>query len=350
VKQFLSVSILALSVAFLSGCGGGGASVGGGTGGGGTGGGGVIDPTKNPSIVDPLTDGDSMGKSLQKGKLFSVSPLMSTRLKYDAKSNTSRATYGGYTTVQQNLAGGYDVYLFGERTSPGQMFSFGYADVKPGGDSWEKAFKDPAGKTLYTVALWNAGKGGKDGVGNDQNGQTFHKILGYYAFDNTTQDRNRGHVVVGNQTDPLSVDLKTKKATYDGYFYANVSPAGGPPIDQSMAVNGGMRLVADFDANEISGQSTSFGLRNAGSSTFTPQSETVWFKPTTINSGVTYGSEPGTMFRGDMTSTFAYMNGRYVGTFYGGNAQEAAGTIVGTNGGGITEGFFTTVIMPTPTP
>jgi hypothetical protein len=343
MRQVLSAGVLALSVAVLSGCGGGGGSVGGGTTGGIP-----VDPNKNPSIVDPLTDGDSVAVSLSNGKSFWLSPLMSTRLKYDAKKNASVATYGGYTTVKQNIAGGYDVYLFGERTSPGQTFSFGYDDVKPGGDSWERAFKDPAGKTLYTVALWNAGKGGKDGVGNDQNGQTFHKILGYYAFDNTTQDRNRGHVVFGNQTDPLAVDLKTKKATYDGYFYANISPAGGPPIDQSMAVNGGLRLTADFDANTISGQSTSFGVRNAGSSTFATRSDTVTFMPATIRSGANYGAEPGTMFSGQMTSSFAYMNGTYIGTFYGGNAQEAAGTIVGTNSGGLTEGFFTTVLVPAP--
>jgi hypothetical protein len=343
VKQFLSVSVLAFSVAVLSGCGGGG-SVGGGTTGS------TIDPTKNPSIVDPLTDGDSVATSLGKAKIFSNAPRMSTRIYYNAKDGKSEVQTAGYTNVSQNLAGGYDVYLFGQRTSAGKTFSFSYADEKPGGDSWESVFKDPSGKTLYTVALWNAGKGAKDGVGSDQNGQTFHKILGYYAFDNTTQDRNRGHVVFGNQTDPLAVDLKTKKATYDGYFYANVSPAGGPPPDQAMAVNGGLRLTADFDANTISGQSTSFQLRQAGAANFVARSETVTFTPTTIRSGVTYGAEPGTMFSGAMTSTFAYMNGTYVGTFYGGNAQEAAGTFTGTNGNGLTEGYFTTVLLPTTTP
>jgi hypothetical protein len=344
MRQVLSSGVLALSVAVLSACGGGGGSVGGG----GNTGSIPVDPNKNPSIVDPLTDGDSVAVSLGKAKRFSNAPRMSTRIYYNAKDGKSYAQTAGYTNVTQNLAGGYDVYLFGQRTSAGKTFSFGYADEKPGGDSWESAFKDPSGKTLYTVALWNAGKGGKDGIGNDQNGQTFHKILGYYAFDNTTQDRNRGHVVFGNESDPLAVDLKTKTATYNGYFYANISPAGGPPPDQSMAVNGGLRLTADFDTNTISGQSTSFGLRNAGAPTFVPRSETVTFAPATIRSGVTYGAEPGTMFSGAMTSTFAYMNGTYVGTFYGGNAQEAAGTFTGTNGSGLTEGFFTTVVVPAP--
>jgi C-lobe and N-lobe beta barrels of Tf-binding protein B len=331
VKHFLSASVLAFSVAVLSGCGGGGGSVGGGTTGSIP-----VDPNKNPSIVDPLTDGPTVGAKLKSGALLTAGQYNATRITYDAKSNMSSTAKPG-ATIQQNLRGGYDVTIAGKTTS------FGYSDQKASADAWEQAQKDPSGAgTVYSMALWNAGKGNRPGIETEENGQTFHKILGYYVFDNTgTGTRERGHFIVGNATDPLLMALKTKTATYNGYFYTNVSPVKGTPPDQAMAVTGGLKMVADFDANTMQGQSTTFTIRQAGASDFNPAGYTLWLKPATIN---------GNAFSGQMDSDYVYMKGAYSGQFYGGNAQEAAGALTGTNGVGLTEGFFTVVAVPAAAP
>ena len=305
-----------------------------------------VKPSGNPSIVDPLTDGSSISKSLKNGTTFNAPPTLSTRFNYNSKTQKSFVGTAGYASVKQNLSGGYDIIVLRQRSSPGLNFSVGYADEKSGGDSWEKITKDLSGKTLYTTTLWNAGKGGIEGLGTDQNGQTFHKILGYFVYDHSKEERNRGHIVFGTETDPSRLDSKTKTATYDGYFYTNVSPTNGLPPEQAMAVTGGLRMVADFDANTISGQSTSFQLRQAGESSFNGQSNTVWLKPTSIRNEASSGANPGVAYSGDLNSDFSYMNGRYTGNFFGGNAQETAGTFSGENGDGITEGYFTTVVSP----
>jgi C-lobe and N-lobe beta barrels of Tf-binding protein B len=312
-----------LSAVFLAGCGGGG---------------GVATfaaPTpvaKNPSIVDPLTDGKKVGKSLEEGDLLTADKGSATRITYDAKTGKSSTAVGG-ATIQRNLRGGYDVTIAGKTTS------FGYPDQKPSGDAWEQAQKDPSGNgVVYSMALWNAGKGARPGVLTEENGQTFHKILGYYVFDNTSRGtRERGHFIVGNATDPLRMDLKTRTATYNGYFYTNVVPVNGTPPDQAMAVTGGLRMVADFDANQISGQSTTFDIRQPGAAEFSPGSYTLWLQPTAID---------GNGFTGQMQSDYRFMNGTYSGEFYGGNAQEVAGILTGETGVSLTEGFFTAVAEP----
>jgi C-lobe and N-lobe beta barrels of Tf-binding protein B len=323
VKEILSAGILALSTAFLSGCGGGGGSS-------------AVIPVAaantNPSIVDPLTDGAKVGETLNKYTPLTASQFNATRITYDAKTGKSVQARPG-ATILKNIRGGYDVTIAGKTTS------FGTSDQKGAPDAWEQAQKDPSGNgTIYSMALWNAGKGNRAGIETEENGQTFHKILGYYVFDNTgTGTRERGHFIVGNATDPLRMALKNRTATYNGYFYTNVSPTGGPPPDQAMAVTGGLRMVADFDANTIQGQSTTFAVRQAGASDFVPASFTLQLQPATIN---------GNSFSGQMTSGYMFMNGAYTGQFYGGNAQETAGVLTGTNAPGLTEGFFTAVAEP----
>ena len=326
MKQVLSASVLLLSALALTGCG-----MGGGTGGGGT----TANPpptSKNPSIVDPLTDGPTVGDALKGGTALSAGQYNATRITYDAKSGISGVARPS-ATIQKNLRGGYDVTIAGKTTS------FGYSDQKPSPDAWEQAQKDPSGNgVVYSMALWNAGKGNRLGIETEENGQTFHKILGYYVFDNTgTGSRERGHFIVGDDTDPLRMGLKTKTATYNGYFYANISPVKGTPPDQAMAATGGLKMVADFDKKTMSGQSTSFQIRDAGAPNFNPQNYTLWLKESAIN---------GNFFSGTMDSNFAYMNGTYTGQFYGGNAQEVAGPLTGSTNISLTEGFFTAVAEP----
>jgi hypothetical protein len=322
VKHDFSAGMILLATVLLSGCG--------------TGSGTIAPeketPTGNPSIVDPLTDGPTVGQTLSRGKTLSAGKFNATRITYDAATQISVQALPG-AEIQKNLSGGYDVTIAGKRTN------FGYADEKPSADAWEKATKSPTGTAVvYSMALWNAGKGERAGIKTEENGQTFHKILGYYLFDNTgTGKRERGHFIVGNATDPLRMGLKTKTATYNGYFYANVSPNNAPPPDQAMAVTGGLQMKADFDANKMSGQSTSFKIREAGAPDFNDQNYTLWLKPTDIT---------GTSFNGKMDSNFEYMNGAYAGQFYGGNAQEAAGALTGSGGISVTEGFFTVVAEP----
>ena len=326
MKQVIFSGFVALSAIVLAGCGTGGGTDAG-----------QIDPQKlltttNPSIVDPLTDGPTVGEALKGGAALSAGQYNATRITYDAKTGKSIAARPG-ATVQKNLRGGYDVTIAGKTTS------LGYTDQKPSPDAWEQAQKDPAGNgVVYSMALWNAGKGNRAGIETAENGQTFHKILGYYVFDNTgTGSRERGHFIVGDDTDPLRMGLKTKTATYNGYFYANVSPVTGTPPDQAMAATGGLKMTADFDKDTMSGQSTSFQIRDAGAPNFNDQNYTLWLKETTIN---------GNFFSGTMDSNFAYMNGTYTGQFYGGNAQEAAGVVSGSSNISLTEGFFTVVAEP----
>jgi hypothetical protein len=286
----------------------------------------------NPSIHDPLTDGPTIGETLKMGVAKSAGQYNGTRLVYDAATNTTTRMRPG-TTLQKNVLGGYDFTMNGKTTS------FGYADQKQSPDAWEKIIKNPQGNAVYSLTLWNAGKGQRAGLETPENGQTFHKVVGYYVFDYSgTGTRERGHFIIGNETDPMRMAAKTRTATYDGYFYSNIMPATGTPPDQALAVSGGMKFVADFDADKISGQSTSFNVREAGAPNFNAQNYTLWMKETAIN---------GNFFSGTMDSNYIWMNGTYSGQFYGGNAQEIAGVMTGVAGSGVNEGFFTGV---TPAP
>ena len=326
MKHFSAFGALTLSAVLVAGCGGGSGDVGGGSTVSGS-----VATSKNPSIVDPLTDGATVGTALNNGPL-TAEKYNATRISYDAVTKKSTRSLPS-ASIQKNLRGAYDVTIANKTTY------FGYSDQKTSGDAWEQVQKDPSGNgVVYSMTLWNAGKGGRDGVTAEENGQTFHKILGYYVFDYTGNGtRERGHFIVGDDTDPLRMGLKTKTATYNGYFYANIMPTTGLPPDQAMAATGGLKMVADFDNKTMSGQSTSFQVRQAEASNFVTQNNTVWLKPSAIN---------GNFFSGQMDSNFAYMNGSYTGQFYGGNAQEAAGPLTGSTGISVTEGFFTVVAEP----
>jgi hypothetical protein len=322
---------MGVSVLALSACG---------SGGGGTG---TTTPTQtftgNPSIHDPLTDGPTVGDALKMGRVETASASNGTRLVYDAATQKTTAKTPGMS-LQKNVVGGYDFVL------NGKMTSFGFADQKPNStDSWEKTVKNPQGATVYSLALWNAGKGQRAGIETNENGQTFHKIIGYYLFDYSNPNaptRERGHFIIGSETDLLRMAAKTRTATYDGYFYTNIMPVTGTPPDQALAVSGGMRFVADFDADRVSGQSTSFNIREAGAPDFYASNYTVTMQETAIN---------GNAFSGNVASNYLWLpNGTYSGQFYGGNAQEIAGVMTGTTGVAIHEGFFTAVTLPPVTP
>jgi hypothetical protein len=291
--------------------------------------------SSNPSIIDPATDGPTIAQSFQAGQTRTVGSLLSTRLVFDPASQTT-AMQPPSASITKNQSGAYDAVL------NGRAYSFAYADEKSSGDSWERIARDPKGNPVSSLTLWNAGIGKRAGLQTDENGQTFHKVLGYYLFDRSdpgqsTGRRERGHVVIGNPTDAQRMAAKTRTASYDGYYYANVMPATGVPMDQSMAVSGGMRLVADFDKQTISGQSSTFTVRDAGASNFNPQSSTIWLKDAAIK---------GNSFAGIMNSDNAWMNGTYSGQFFGGNAQEVGGVMSGAAANGVNEGFFTAVVMP----
>jgi hypothetical protein len=322
--------IILVSTSFLAACGGGGS----------TGGGPspvTPRPTGNPSIHDPLTDGPTMGDTLRMGASKSAGARNGTRLVYSAATDATTSLTPGMS-LQKNVLGGYNLTMNGKTTT------FGYADQKQAPDAWEKIVRNPQGQPVYSLTLWNAGKGARGGVETAESGQTFHKIMGYYLFDYSGTaggTRERGHFIVGNETDPLRMATKTRTATYDGYFYANVMPLTGAPPDQALAASGGMKFNADFDADTISGQSTTFNVREAGAPNFNPQTYTVTMQPTAIT---------GNSFSGTMTSNYLWMNGTYSGQFYGGNAQEIGGVMTGTSGAAINEGFFTAVAPRSVTP
>jgi hypothetical protein len=331
LRIVLSVYLLGASALLLTACGGGG------------GGGGTGTPTQtftgNPSIHDPLTDGPTVGDSLKKGAVKTAGRNNGTRLVYDATSQTTTAKTPGMT-LQKNVVGGYDFVMNGKQTS------FGFVDQKGNSkDSWEKTIKNPQGATVYSLALWNAGKGDRAGIETSENGQTFHKVIGYYMFDYSNPNaptRERGHFIIGNETDLLRMAAKTKKATYDGYFYTNIMPVNGTPPDQALAVSGGMRFVADFDTDRVSGTSTSFNIREAGAPDFYSANYNLTMNETAIT---------GNSFNGTIGSNYIWLpNGTYAGQFYGGNAQELAGVMTGSTGVAIHEGFFTAVTPPTVAP
>jgi hypothetical protein len=340
VRKLASLCLIGVSVLALSACGGGGGSVGGGGGSGGVGGTpGTPNPrptpTGNPSIKDPATDGLTIAQRLRAGTSVGASRYDGTRLLYSAATNSTHGGADRSLSMQKNVIGGYDIFINNKRISVGS------ADVKSDGGSWEKIVKNPNGHTAYSVTLWNAGRGGLSGLDTDQQGQTFHKIVGYYVFDNSGTNgvtRDRGHFIIGEPTGSTRVAAMERTATYDGYFYANILPRTGEPLDQSLAVSGGLRLVADFDANTVSGQSTSFAVREAGSYTFNPTSNTLTFESSRIGLGQYH--------TGQLSSDYVWLNGGYYsGEFYGGNAQEFAGTVNAETGVAVTEGYFTTVSL-----
>lgn len=324
MKQMTSTGLAALCLAMLTGCG---TSSGIDTAATGT-----TAKGPNASIVDPLTDGPTAAASFKAGNLLNAGQLSATRLTYDVATQ-KMATSNSTASIRKNVLGAYDVTVAGKTTS------LTYQDKRTDSTSWEQTQRSPTNDIVYSLALWSAGKGGRDGLLTDENGQTFHKVLGYNVINNAgTGTRERGHFVVGNPTDPLvQMPLKTKTATYDGYFYVNILPSSGAVVENNMTASGGLTMVADFDKKTMSGQSTSFQVRDAGD-----------YSPTTQNYDVVFkeGQITGNSFVGTVESTLSNMNGSYSGQFYGGNAQEAAGVINGAGGGSLTEGFFSVVAKP----
>lgn len=302
--------------------------------------------SKNPSIVDPATDGEATAATLEKGQAISarfqatnvVKPTYSSTLQsYRSDVSLTSNGLGGYTFNYSTPGSKYGPYINTTLISADQ--------VSGSKDAWQRSWTEYG--TKYSLALWNAGKGHREGLARNEDGQTFHKIIGYYASsDQPTYGFNaRGHGIIGNPTAETVLANRTRTANYEGYFYTNALVAERGDLGSPTGVRGGMTMNADFNANTISGSSTNLEVEE-GAGNFVAKNHTVTFGTASIVEDYRgpMGVLVGQHYEGKTSSSFAPLNNAtFEGRFYGGNAQETAGIIQGQNAGIITEGYFTLV-------
>lgn len=244
-------------------------------------------------------------------------------------------------TVKKNFIGGVDLNFDGRKISLREEEAVSNSD-----DAWFREYG--SGATKFSLALWNAGKGDRDALTENEAGQNYHKIIGYDA-SGATSTRQRGHFVFGQQSSLDNVAALEKTATFEGYFVTSVIPqrvtSAAGLTGEADAVSGGLELTANFDTNTISGSSTSVLRRPAGDIEFKEEVFDIKFQETSIKNDGTGG----VIYSGTLKSTFEPVNGaEYSGTFYGDKAQETAGVIRGntTDGsatigsGRVVDGFY----------
>lgn len=308
-----AISGILISTTALAGCsssGGGAAALTSATG---TATGGGIAPTVRPT-------GATISSILDQGTIKVSNHNATTALRTFGRNGSTTVGAPANVQVRKNFIGGVDVSIEGD------VVSLRGTDATSDTTSWNRT--GPG----YSLALWNAGRGGRDGLFRDEEGQVFHKILGYRHSDTRGSMVTRGHTIIGNQTSVGAMGNLPRTLTYDGYFYANTVPGANPSQANTGRSLGGLRVIANFDNGTVAGRSTSFQTENPGDLGPTASGDTLRFT----------GQIRGSSYRGNIASTNAYMNGATVnGAFYGAGAQETAGTISGQNGIGFTEGYFT---------
>ena len=297
------------------------------------------------SISEPQNTGPSIATTLNNGQAVSAQFLTTGASLTNASPTLSLSeAIGSFSSngngTQQFGVSGSDINAPYASTTLQPSDAVSYSQ-----DSWRQAWTSSSG-TKYTMDLWNAGKGHREGLTQDEVGQTYHKILGYYINSENNngalvQKQMRGHAIIGVATPDGALAARTRTATYDGYFFAHSMDKNGGSLTSPTQVRGGMQLKADFDANTISGRSTSFETQQGTGASVT-QNKTITLNQTAIGSG-----GEAALYRGKITSDFAPLNGGdYAGRFFGPNAEETAGIISGDDGSAVAEGYFTAAETP----
>jgi hypothetical protein len=295
-------------------------------------------PVRTPRPLDPATDGETVAQSLAGGQTLNSS--IATTSMTQSNGNTWTSGQSHHTSVRGAGRGSYEFSIGQPMDKYGTKpkVTFTAADAVAGSkDAWQRQWVENGylGVTeRHSLSLWNAGKGHRDGVGSNQEGQNFHKVLGYYwtASRGSQTTQTRGHVIIGNATSDENLARRTRVANYQGYYFINSVAQGGSDMGRPTEVRGNVEMTADFDSRSISGRSTSMEVRNGDAFVATGDSFTM--NRTDINQGNTYA--------GLLSTDYIPLQGaEFRGRFYGGNANETAGTILSNSGGRASEGYFT---------
>lgn len=216
--------------------------------------------------------------------------------------------------IKNNYLGGVDVSIDGE------AFYLKSGEREGDGRAWQQ--RTGVNETYKGLTLWNAGKGGQDGLFEDAEGQVYHKIVGY-DYGKGTSKRMRGHAILGEKTPVANMAKLPRQASYDGYFVLKSDPT---------VLNGGLTIKADFNKGTVNGSVAEVIITH-------PRA----LAPIASGSGMTFsGNITGATYTATSSSGVPALEGATVkGAFFGAGAQETAGTITnqvpGTNP---VEGFF----------
>ncbi|MEM0900706.1 MAG: transferrin-binding protein-like solute binding protein [Pseudomonadota bacterium] len=286
----------------------------------------VTPPTGTTTTPPPTarpTGGTTVQNTLASGAIVLVDPDQTAAIE-GTRMGCCRAATAPEMQVRNNFLGGLDVSIKGE------LFYLKSADANADSASWSQTIPHN-GTRRQTLTLWNAGKGGRNGLFQEEEGQRYHKVLGFHHADgygNTVH----GHSIIGEATSTQNMGLLSRQASYNGYYYANVSPASGGGVRNGSYVTGQMDMTADFDMGTVSGSANDVLVRNPGSLGAIDYGDTMTFAGTIAGSDI----------QGQMTSSLNALNGAEMdGAFYGNGAQEAAGAISNDGAWGAADGYFT---------
>lgn len=309
--KVLGIGLLAST---LAACGSGGGSV--------------------PSVVTPVTGttpaptttnkiratGETIAQRIESGQIAQAGSKNSTGIQLRPSDKSIQVVAPSKFQVRNNYVGGLDVSVEGD------IVNLTETEIKPDLNSWGKTASG------YSLALWNAGRGGREGLFRDEEGQKFHKIIGYRHQDTKTKALTLGHSIIGVQTPASAMKTLPRKIQYDGYFFANAMPGASPNERDAIGNVGGLRIDANFDTQKVVGKSTSFDVKGPTDLGAIASGDTMRFN----------GTISGTSYTGNIVSSQAQLNGAAIeGQFYGAGAQETAGVIRGQNAAGAVQGFFT---------
>lgn len=264
--------------------------------------------------------GETIAEYLKAGKIAQADSKSATGIQIRGSDGSALAAAPATFQVRNNYVGGLDVSVQGD------IINLTQTEVKPDLNSWGKS------GTGYSLALWNAGRGGREGLFRDEEGQVYHKIIGYRHDDTKDDVLTLGHSIIGIKTAASALPNLPRTIRYDGYFFANAMPGATPQERDTVGTVGGLRIDANFDTETVSGSSTSFDVKRPTDLGSLPSGDTLRFT----------GNINGTAYTGNIVSSQPQLNGATInGQFYGASAQETAGVIIGQNASGSTQGFFT---------
>lgn len=321
VRSVCAAVVCLASTLSLGACGGGGAS--GGATGASVPSGTAVGVTTKPATASTSTSsrptGVTVQQAMESGTIF-IGQNLSTQVAAASGGNYQQSSLSSFQ-ARNNFLGGVDISLDGE------IFYLKKADFGADATSWSQTVG--TGKNARTLAIWNAGKGERPGLTTTQEGQKYHKIVGYH-YIGADGENKRGHSIIGAPTPASNLSKLPRQISYDGYYVAKAikSGASGTGAD----IKGSLALTADFDRGTVQGRAREVLVKYQGSLG-------------AINYGHTMsmsGSISGATYSGSVSSSLQQMNGAAVnGAFFGAGAQETAGTLTNSAVGTVTEGFFT---------
>lgn len=284
----------------------------------------VIPPTGGGTTPAPArgTGGTTVASAMNNGAILLVDNDKTASIE-GHRLGGQTAAGGQDLQIRNNFLGGVDISIGGE------IFYLKDADANADTSSWSQKLRDGSGN--QTLTFWNAGKGGREGLFQNEDGQKYHKIVGFHHTD-ATGSTKQGHAIVGTPTSRTYMDRLSRQVDYTGYYYANVNPTMMTAGAEAAYVTGELKMVADFDEGTVKGTAKEVLVRRPGSLGAINYGDRMTFD----------GFISGANIQGEVNSTYIGLDGAEVdGAFYGNGAQEAAGVISGTSATGVTEGYFT---------